>query len=126
MIAKRKKKKGVDPEKKSPSPNYARRGSGSGAKISRNDKGDLVARKDKDYYDTAADQAYRRELAATKGDRTFDGAVGPRVGGVEVKARDGAVKGGTKSMISKAKRRVKKSAASPQAKRSAIRALRNN
>jgi hypothetical protein len=52
-------------------------------------------------------------------DGSFTGSAAPRVGGAPVKPSSGVPTGGTKRQLSESKARVNKSAASPQAKRSA-------
>lgn len=95
---------------------------GTPATVKRNKRGDLEATKGKDFYRTPELQAAERKAKAKKGDSTFDGASAPRVGGKQkIIAPSGPVKGGTKSMMKASKKRVSKSAASPQAKRSAKR-----
>ena len=125
----RKKKPGiraVDPKKKKETPK-AKMGSrreGSAAIIKRNSKGDLEATLKPDFggitQETLREDRIRK---AGTGDGSYGGGPAPRVGG-KVEARDGAVKGGTKKMISKAKRRARSSSASKAARKSAIRAYR--
>lgn len=94
---------------------------GSGAKISRNKKGDLVARKDKDYYDTPEMQAIVRKNKLKKGDSTFDGASAPRIGGKQaIIAKSGPLKSAPKKVIRQAKR---KPTGSVQARKSQKRLL---
>lgn len=120
-------KKKVDPKKaKYPptntNPKITPGTGGAPAKVVRNKKGDLEAIKGKDFYNTPENQAIVRKNKLKKGDSTFSGAPAPRVGGKQkMIAKSGPVKGGTKKMLSASKKRVNKSAASPQAKRSAKR-----
>ena len=110
MIARRR----VDPKDKK----------NKGAVITRDKKGQLHATKTERYYDTKEDVAIRRASKAKKGDRTYDGAPAPRIGGGSVEKRDGAVQGGSRAHMRQSARRVKKNAASKAAKRSAIRLYR--
>lgn len=125
----RKKKPGiraVDPKKKKedPKPKLGSRREGSAAIIKRNKKGNLEATLKPDFggitQETMREDRIRK---AGTGDGDYNGGPAPRVGG-KVEARDGAVRGGTKKMIRKAKRRARNSSASKGARKAAIRAYK--
>lgn len=101
----------TDPNKKKKKPVSS---SGSGAHLSRDNKGNIVARKDKNYYGGPGNGR-----TPGTGDMTFGGAPAPRVGGNYVGGAKSLTGTAKKSTIKKAIRSVKKSAASPQAKRAA-------
>lgn len=108
------------PGVRSTDPEEEKKKRNKGATVRRNKKGDLESTRDDRYYHTTE----KENLAAKAktGDRSFSGAPAPRTGGSIKIRKDGPLKGGTKSMIRKAKRRVRNNSASKAAKRSAIRA----
>lgn len=95
--------------------------SGSGAVLSRDSKGNIKATLKSDFAGISqASLKESRQQKAGTGDGMFSGGPKPRVGGKQkLIAKSGNVTGGTKKMLKASKRRVNKSAASPQAKRSA-------
>jgi hypothetical protein len=99
---------------------------GSAATLSRDEKGNIQARRDKDYAGISPEtmrQDYAAKRKAKEGDGTYDGASAPRGGGpVEKTVRASGT--GSKKLMIKSIKRVKKSDASPQAKRSAIKVLK--
>jgi hypothetical protein len=101
---------------------------GDAATLSRDDKGEIVARRGKNYAgmsDNMAREAQSQKRAAKEGDSHFDGASAPRVGGGEKLHKGVTPTGsGTKKMMIKSIKRAKKSDASPQAKKAALRILR--
>ena len=94
---------------------------GSKAVLKRNSKGTLKATYKSDFGGITQKTMQEDRLRAKgTGNGMYNGTPAPRVGGKQTMiAKSGAVKGGTKSMVKASKRRVGKSSASPQAKRSA-------
>ena len=98
---------------------------GSGAALTRDDKGKLVAHRDENYAGVSAKSIREdREKRKNLGDRTFDGMAAPRAGGGEKMKKGPQASGGTKKMMIKSMKRVRKSDASPQAKQAAMRILK--
>lgn len=64
------------------------------------------------------------DVITGKAKRTYEGAAAPRVGG-KVEASIGVSKGGSKKQVKASIKRAKKSMGSSQAKKAAIRALKN-
>ena len=96
---------------------------GSKATIIRNKKGAAVGRIEKEDYAGVNESTLHedREYMASKMSSSphFDSGPSPRVGGKASNTQGGIPMGGSKKQVYKAKMRVKKSAASPQAKFSA-------
>ena len=89
---------------------------GSAAKLSRTKKGDLVAKRDKNY--AGVSQSTMKADAKTKagtGDKTFTGAPAPRGGGKQKLIKSGNLTSATKKVIRQSRR---KPTGSPQAKKS--------
>ena len=109
-------RKNINPDKKK-----AKGTSGSTAKMSRDSKGNIKADRSGNYGGLSNETLKQdRAVRAGTGDGTYSGAPAPRVGGKASGKRLNVV-GGTKKQIKAARRNVKKSAASPQAKRAARR-----
>ena len=97
--------------------------SGSKAVIKRNKKGDLEATKKPDFAGVTNETLREdRAAAAGTGNSFFSGAPAPRIKEYDAATQGEVPKGGTKKQVKSSIRRVKKSGASPQAKRAAIRA----
>lgn len=98
---------------------------GSAGRLTRNKKGGIEVKKDANYQgiDTHTKSAQAQKRAAKEGDSHFSGVAAPRSGG---KHHGGVVASGTnkRKLMIKALKNVKRSEASPQAKRSAIRMLK--
>jgi len=109
-------RKNINPDKKK-----AKGTSGRGAKISRDNKGNIVADRSGNYGGVSNETLRQdRAVRARTGDGTYSGTPAPRVGGKATGKRLNVV-GGTKKQIKASRRNVKKSAASPQAKLAAKR-----
>ena len=109
-------RKNINPDKKK-----AKGTSGSTAKMSRDSKGNIKADRSGNYGGVSKETLKQdRAVRAGTGDGTYSGTPAPRVGGKASGKRLNVV-GGTKKQIKAARRNVKKSAASPQAKRAARR-----
>lgn len=115
-------KKRIDPKKAKyppvdPKPRPSEGKSGSGAKLSRDKKGNLKATLKKDF--AGITQETLRQDRITKagtGSGTYSGAPAPRVGGKQTPiAKSGPLKSATKKVIKQSRR---KTAGSPQAKAS--------
>jgi len=100
-------------------------GVGSAATLSRDDTGVLHANRDANF-GGVTDKTIREDRAAKagQGDGSFHGAPAPHVGGDIDES--GAIAKGTssKKLMIKAVKNAKRTSASPQAKKAAIRALR--
>lgn len=108
---------GPDPKKKI---------SGSKAKIIRNEKGDLYQKRDKDYAGVSGStmQEDADVASAANESKTFSGAPAPRVGGSYTKTSPTAEGTSSRKLMNKSIKMTKRSAASPQAKRSALKLLK--
>lgn len=97
---------------------------GSGARLERDEKGNIRQIKDKNYNGLTAQMLIENRIAMKKadiGDKSFTSQPAPRVGGSPVEKTGMASGTGNKKLIIKSIRNTKKSDASPQAKRAAIR-----
>lgn len=97
-------------------PVYAKGKTGSAASLSRNKKGDIVAKKGKDF--AGVSQATMKADAKTRaktGDRTYTGAPAPQGGKQKVIAKSPNLKSASKKVIRQSRR---KPTGSAQAKKS--------
>lgn len=94
---------------------------GAGAMLIRNKKGEVIGRHESENYAGVNDKslAADRKVMAGTGSGHYTGSAAPRTGGTSTPS-SGVPIGGTKKQIKFSKARVKKSAASPAAKKSAM------
>lgn len=95
---------------------------GSKSVVKRNKKGETeVERKKTDSYVGEETLAEDRKYMAGKGSGQYaGGGAAPRTGGAVKATQGGVPKGGTKKQVKAGKKQIKRSAASPQAKKAAL------
>lgn len=100
------KRKGTEPKGTNPpKTNPAKGRSGSGAKLSRDKRGDIVAHKKKDFAGVSS-ETLREDRKAKAGTGTGEyGIAAPRVGGKQKLIKSGPLKTATKKVIKQARRK---------------------